>query len=63
MDKELKRAGKKDIIEGGSNVLIRGNRCFRCGHEWRPRNMEVPSRVCPACKSPYWDRPRKKRRI
>jgi len=34
-------------------------RCTRCGHEWRPRDMDSPPRVCPSCKSPYWDRPRK----
>lgn len=35
-----------------------GFRCERCGHEWVPRNEPEP-RVCPKCKSPYWDRPRK----
>lgn len=35
------------------------NRCERCGHEWQPRRQDVQSRVCPACKSPYWDRARK----
>ena len=37
-----------------------GYRCERCGHEWVPRNQEEP-RVCPKCKSPYWNRPRKAR--
>lgn len=32
-------------------------RC-RCGHEWLPRNDEKP-RVCPKCKSPNWDRPKR----
>lgn len=36
-----------------------GYRCERCDHEWVPRS-EVAPRVCPKCKSPYWDRPRKK---
>ena len=33
-------------------------RCLRCkeGHEWTPRKDEV--RICPKCKSPYWDVPR-----
>ena len=35
-----------------------GYRCERCGHDWVPRNEPAP-RVCPSCKSPYWDRPRK----
>jgi len=33
-------------------------RCERCEHEWVPRNTEEKPRVCPKCKSPYWDRPR-----
>ena len=33
--------------------------CERCGHEWVPRNKDQPPRVCPKCKSPYWDRPRR----
>jgi len=50
-----------------------GYRCLRCGHEWAPRGVEqLPGgkkppdpapdeepRVCPKCKSPYWNRPRK----
>lgn len=39
-------------------VPLMGYRCERCGHEWLPRNEEPP-RVCPKCKSPYWDRPKK----
>ena len=31
-------------------------KCLRCGHKWRPRKPVV--RVCPKCKSPYWDTPR-----
>jgi len=32
-------------------------RCKRCGHEWVPRGTEVT--ICPSCKSPYWNKPRK----
>ena len=32
--------------------------CLRCGHKWYKRNPEIP-KVCPKCKTPYWDRPRK----
>ena len=38
-----------------------GFRCERCGHEWVPREPDREPRVCPRCKSPYWNRPRKKR--
>ena len=39
-----------------------GYRCERCGHQWLPRgdSAEEP-RVCPRCKSPYWNRPRRTR--
>jgi len=28
--------------------------CKRCGHIWVPKKEEI--RICPRCKSPYWDR-------
>ncbi|MGE5445045.1 MAG: hypothetical protein ACM3SR_10670 [Ignavibacteriales bacterium] len=35
-------------------------KCERCGHEWIPREKkEEEPRVCPKCKSPYWNRPRR----
>lgn len=33
-------------------------RCLRCSHTWYPRRPERPV-VCPACNSPYWDKPRR----
>lgn len=36
-----------------------GYRCERCGHEWVPRDFETEPRVCPKCKSAYWNKPRK----
>lgn len=45
----------------GKSVLIRGHKCYRCGHAWRPYNFEETPRVCPKCKSPYWDRPRQEK--
>jgi predicted Zn-ribbon and HTH transcriptional regulator len=38
-------------------VPLLGCRC-RCGHEWFPRFGEEP-RVCPKCKSPNWDQPKR----
>lgn len=35
--------------------------CLRCGHKWYPRFPQKP-RICPYCKSPYWDKERKKKR-
>lgn len=40
---------------------IDGYVCERCRHEWiSRRNSMGEPKVCPACKSPYWDVPRKK---
>lgn len=38
-------------------VMLLGCRC-RCGHEWLPRDDGKPL-VCPKCKSPRWDQPKK----
>ena len=37
-------------------------KCLRCGHIWWPKTPDKP-RVCPKCKSPYYDRPRKKKGV
>jgi predicted Zn-ribbon and HTH transcriptional regulator len=39
-------------------VQLEGCRC-RCGHEWLPREKNDKPRVCPKCKSPNWDRPKR----
>ncbi len=40
-------------------VQLWGYRCERCEHEWVPRDKNNEPRVCPKCKSPYWNVPRK----
>lgn len=40
-------------------LLLWGYRCERCGHDWLPREQEQEPRVCPKCKSPYWNQPRR----
>jgi hypothetical protein len=41
-------------------ITVMGYRCERCNHEWIPRDSgNGGPRICPKCKSPYWDRPRK----
>jgi predicted Zn-ribbon and HTH transcriptional regulator len=40
-------------------VQLTGCRC-RCGHEWLPRDPTDKPRVCPKCKSPNWDRPKRR---
>ncbi len=40
-------------------ITVLGFRCERCSHEWLPRGQSaLEPRVCPKCKSPYWNRPR-----
>jgi len=38
---------------------VKGYTCNRCSHEWVPRGKRKPV-VCPSCKSPYWNIPKKK---
>lgn len=40
-------------------LTVWGYRCERCAHEWVPRDWKQEPRVCPKCKNPYWNRPRK----
>ena len=35
-------------------------KCLKCGYEWESR-VEMPKQ-CPACGSPYWMQPAKKRK-
>lgn len=40
---------------------VEGYQCLRCGYQWVPRifkEAEEPT-ICPRCKSPYWNKPRK----
>ena len=32
-------------------------KCLRCGHTWYPKKPVEP-KVCPKCKSPYWNKPK-----
>lgn len=41
-------------------ITVMGFRCERCSHEWIPRGgAEEEPTVCPKCRSPYWNRPKK----
>ena len=38
-------------------ITVMGFRCERCAHEWVARGRaEKQPRICPKCKSAYWDR-------
>lgn len=39
-------------------IEVDGYKCERCSHEWVKRKEKEPT-VCPKCKSPYWNIPRK----
>ncbi len=52
---------KKKGEEKGANVVLIGNKCYRCNHEWLPKDKDKIPKVCPKCKSPYWDKPKQKK--
>lgn len=41
-------------------ITVMGFRCDRCSHEWVPRESERESKVCPKCKSAWWNVPRQR---
>lgn len=48
-------------FSGVGTINIKGYRCERCGHDWRPRPTTTVPATCPHCKSPYWNRPRRQK--
>ena len=38
-------------------IKLQKLQCLRCNHIWIPKKEIIV--ICPKCKSPYWDRPRK----
>ena len=42
-------------------IRLRGYKCERCYHVWVPRKFVEKPTICPACKTPYWNKPRAKR--
>jgi len=44
-------------------VKVPGFRCERCKHKWIPRvKVKEDPIICPKCKSPYWNIPKKKKK-
>ena len=37
-------------------------KCLRCGHTWATRGGNTSPRICPKCKSAYWDTARRTER-
>ncbi len=48
-------------LKSSSQVMIDGYQCERCDHPWVPRDKTEKPTICPRCKSPYYDKPRKTR--
>lgn len=46
---------------GKIKITKEGFKCERCGHEWIPYDTKQEPTVCPKCKSPYWNKPKKKK--
>lgn len=42
---------------GRTQVTKAALKCERCGHVWIPRKPGGLVRICPKCKSAYWDTP------
>ena len=38
------------------------SKCERCKHSWKRRSEAIP-KVCPKCKSPYWNKARRKKAV
>lgn len=40
---------------------VEGFQCLRCGYQWVPRIFKEDAEpiICPKCKSPYWNKPRR----
>ncbi len=47
---------------GRVKIEVEGFECERCGHQWIPRGNNEGPAVCPKCKSPYWNKPRKRKK-
>ena len=45
--------------EGMVLIALDGHECERCEHQWVPLNKTDMPKVCPKCKSPYWNTPRR----
>ena len=44
-----------------AEIMLKGYQCERCRHKWVPRNESDFPTVCPKCKSPYWNKPKKEK--
>lgn len=54
----FRKVDGEGVPEGMVIAEILAWHCKRCGHTWLPRMFGKP-RVCPSCKSSYWNVDRK----
>ena len=40
-------------------IELKELKCLRCEHKWIPRKTDV--RICPKCKSAFWDKKKETR--
>jgi len=46
-----------------AKITLPAYKCERCGHPWASKKQTDPEpTVCPTCKSPYWNKPRKQKK-
>ena len=52
------------VLAQGSpeSAVLHQQTCLRCGNTWWPRRLSKPAH-CPRCKSPYWARLRRMKRM
>ena len=56
--------GAKEVLQMAEiKITLKGFKCERYKHEWIPRNKEDIPIICPKCKSPYWNKPKKPKKI
>lgn len=48
------------LLSHMGKIKVDAYKCERCGHIWVPRNYNNEPKVCPKCKSPYWNMPKQK---
>ena len=43
-------------------IEAEGYKCTRCEYKWVPKNIKRIPISCPKCKSPYWAKPKRKKK-
>lgn len=58
-DRWSKERGRGSVAATVIEESVKAYRCERCSYEWIPCGAEEPRVVCPKCKNPYWNGPRR----